>query len=240
MDASFRQFMHPIVGMVELLLSDRRTDRFTVGTRATCAPGSADAHRAAWCRTANGWERRRIWTRSSAVLLAAISLLLLPPLCSICRTPAIRNWRSRLRARCRSFTWRAAKSGLFLHAMSMTPAVFQLQVRSVTTPYRRRSTTAYGQLQDSGYQVYCVEREFLDADNYPDQLEVDEFDRYAWHFGTLDSTGRLVATARLVAPSILGLPLFRRCSIFPEEVELYKHLINGSWKCHGCQSAGPP
>jgi N-acyl amino acid synthase of PEP-CTERM/exosortase system len=71
------------------------------------------------------------------------------------------------------------------------------------------------------YQVYCVEREFLDADNYPDQLEVDEFDRYAWHFGTLDSTGRLVATARLVAPSILGLPLFRRCSIFPEEVELY-------------------
>src|SRR5215210_5367203 len=71
------------------------------------------------------------------------------------------------------------------------------------------------------YQVYCVEREFLNRDNYPEQLEVDEFDRYAWHFGTIDSTGRLVATARLVPPSILGLPLFRRCSIFPEEVELY-------------------
>jgi N-acyl amino acid synthase of PEP-CTERM/exosortase system len=71
------------------------------------------------------------------------------------------------------------------------------------------------------YQVYCVERDFLDPDSYPGQLEVDEFDRYAWHFGTIDSTGRLVATARLVAPSILGLPLFRRCSIFPNEVELY-------------------
>jgi len=71
------------------------------------------------------------------------------------------------------------------------------------------------------YQVYCVEREFLDPDNYPDRLEVDEFDRYAWHFGTIDGTGRLVATARLVPPTILGLPLFRRCSIFPDEVELY-------------------
>lgn len=71
------------------------------------------------------------------------------------------------------------------------------------------------------YQVYCVEREFLNPDNYPDRLEVDEFDRYAWHFGTMDSTGRLVATARLVLPSILGLPLFRRCSIFPNEVDLY-------------------
>jgi N-acyl amino acid synthase of PEP-CTERM/exosortase system len=71
------------------------------------------------------------------------------------------------------------------------------------------------------YQVYCVEREFLNRNNYPDRLEVDEFDRYAWHFGTVDGTGRLVATARLVPPSILGLPLFRRCSIFPDEVELY-------------------
>jgi N-acyl amino acid synthase of PEP-CTERM/exosortase system len=71
------------------------------------------------------------------------------------------------------------------------------------------------------YQVYCVEREFLNPDKYPDRLEVDEFDRYAWHFGTIDSTGRLVATARLVVPSILGLPLLRRCSIFPDEVELF-------------------
>jgi N-acyl amino acid synthase of PEP-CTERM/exosortase system len=71
------------------------------------------------------------------------------------------------------------------------------------------------------YQVYCVEREFLNPHNYPDRLEIDEFDRCAWHFGTIDCAGRLVATARLVPPSTLGLPLFRRCSIFPDEVELY-------------------
>src|SRR4051812_26734552 len=70
------------------------------------------------------------------------------------------------------------------------------------------------------YQVYCVEREFLNPENYPDRLEVDEFDRYAWHFGTMDSTGRLVATARLVFPSIFGLPLFRRCSIYRVEAAL--------------------
>jgi N-acyl amino acid synthase of PEP-CTERM/exosortase system len=71
------------------------------------------------------------------------------------------------------------------------------------------------------YQVYCVERAFLSANEYPNQLEVDEFDRYAWHLGTIDSAGQLVATARLVLPSILGLPLFRHCDIFREESELY-------------------
>jgi N-acyl amino acid synthase of PEP-CTERM/exosortase system len=100
-------------------------------------------------------------------------------------------------------------------------------VRSLPTPnafFTRRIDDEPQLLTDSyrlRYQVYCVEREFLDPDNYPDQLEVDEFDRYAWHFGTIDSTGRLVATARLVPPSILGLPLLRRCSIFPDEIELY-------------------
>ena len=100
-------------------------------------------------------------------------------------------------------------------------------VRSLPTPdafFTRRIDDDTRLLTESyrlRYQVYCVEREFLDRDTYPDQLEVDEFDRYAWHFGTIDSTGRLVATARLVPPSILGLPLLRRCSIFPEEVELY-------------------
>ena len=72
------------------------------------------------------------------------------------------------------------------------------------------------------YQVYCVERAFLPAGNYSDGVEVDEYDRYAWHFATIDCMGRVVATARLVLPSILGLPLFRHCTIFADEVELYQ------------------
>ncbi len=71
------------------------------------------------------------------------------------------------------------------------------------------------------YQVYCVERAFLAAYDYRDQCESDEFDRYAWHFATVDSSGAVVATARLVLPSILGLPLFRHCTIFSEERELH-------------------
>jgi N-acyl amino acid synthase of PEP-CTERM/exosortase system len=71
------------------------------------------------------------------------------------------------------------------------------------------------------YRVYCVEREFLRAADYPDGLETDEFDRYAEHLGTFDSAGRMVGTVRLVFPSMLGLPLFRHCSVFPDETALY-------------------
>ena len=34
------------------------------------------------------------------------------------------------------------------------------------------------------YQVYCVERGFLDAGDYPEQLERDEFDRYSFMSGS--------------------------------------------------------
>jgi N-acyl amino acid synthase of PEP-CTERM/exosortase system len=71
------------------------------------------------------------------------------------------------------------------------------------------------------YQVYCIERPFLRAADYPDGLETDQFDRYSKHLGTFDHEGRLVGTARLVFPSILGLPLFHHCSVFSGETELH-------------------
>lgn len=74
------------------------------------------------------------------------------------------------------------------------------------------------------YRVYCIERAFLRASDYPLGLETDEFDRYAKHFGTVDSAGRVVGTVRLVFPSILGLPLFHRCSVFPDKTEIYDPL----------------
>jgi N-acyl amino acid synthase of PEP-CTERM/exosortase system len=69
------------------------------------------------------------------------------------------------------------------------------------------------------YQVYCIERAFLSPSDYRDEIEVDEFDRHAWHFATVDSFGNVLATARLVLPSILGLPLFRHCTLFSDEHE---------------------
>jgi N-acyl-L-homoserine lactone synthetase len=70
------------------------------------------------------------------------------------------------------------------------------------------------------YQAYCVERTFLSASDYPDRLEFDEFDRYSRHFATLDSDGDVVGTIRLVSPSVLGLPLFLHCTLFPGETAL--------------------
>lgn len=67
------------------------------------------------------------------------------------------------------------------------------------------------------YQVYCVERRFLSADEYPEGLERDEFDAQAVHVAAFDPLGEMAGTVRLVRPSALGLPLFRHCSLFPHE-----------------------
>lgn len=72
------------------------------------------------------------------------------------------------------------------------------------------------------YQVYCLERRFLNPDDYPDRRERDEFDRHSLHLGVLSPEGDLLATARLVKVNIIGLPLFRHCTIYPREHELFQ------------------
>ena len=72
------------------------------------------------------------------------------------------------------------------------------------------------------YQVYCLERGFLNPDDYPNQLETDAFDAHALHFGTTNLQGDLVGTARLVRAGGLGFPLFQHCTIFPGETEIYR------------------
>lgn len=74
-----------------------------------------------------------------------------------------------------------------------------------------------GQSYRLRYQVYCVERQFLDAGDYPDQLEFDAYDRDSVHVGVVDGHGVLVAAARLVKSTRDGLPLFRYCTLFPSE-----------------------
>lgn len=48
------------------------------------------------------------------------------------------------------------------------------------------------------YEVYCCERGFLPAANYPDRLESDEYDERAAHFFSFDDAGELVGYVRLV------------------------------------------
>jgi N-acyl-L-homoserine lactone synthetase len=66
------------------------------------------------------------------------------------------------------------------------------------------------------YQVYCLERKFLPAADYPDGMEVDKFDKNSVHLGVLNANGDLVGTARLVHPTSAGLPMFPRCSLYPD------------------------
>src|SRR6185503_2430843 len=70
------------------------------------------------------------------------------------------------------------------------------------------------------YQVYCVERKFLPAEDYPDRLETDEFDPHSIHVGALDEEGELAGTARMVQMSEAGMPLFAHCAIFLHETAL--------------------
>ena len=70
------------------------------------------------------------------------------------------------------------------------------------------------------YQVYCRERSFLPAHDYPEQFESDAFDRNSVHLGVVNTQGELVATARLVQPGVAGLPVAARCEFFVGETPL--------------------
>jgi N-acyl amino acid synthase of PEP-CTERM/exosortase system len=72
------------------------------------------------------------------------------------------------------------------------------------------------------YQVYCLERAFLNPEHYANHLEIDAFDAHALHFGTMNLQGELVGTARLVQDGVAGFPLLLHCKIFPYETELYR------------------
>jgi N-acyl amino acid synthase of PEP-CTERM/exosortase system len=70
------------------------------------------------------------------------------------------------------------------------------------------------------YQAYCVERRFLRAEDYPNQLEFDDFDGDSVHVGVLGAEGQLAGTARIVKPNSAGLPAFRHCSLFSADTTL--------------------
>lgn len=76
------------------------------------------------------------------------------------------------------------------------------------------------------YDVYCLERGFLQADNYPDALETDCYDPYSLHFGVTNDYDELAGTVRLVRPSLVGLPMYDCCKLFPDELEKISQIKN--------------
>lgn len=64
------------------------------------------------------------------------------------------------------------------------------------------------------WQVYCLERGFLPAEDYPKKQETDRYDARSLHFGAFYCrTGELVGTLRLIVTDLEELPIFHHCQI---------------------------
>jgi N-acyl amino acid synthase of PEP-CTERM/exosortase system len=72
------------------------------------------------------------------------------------------------------------------------------------------------------YEVYCQECGFLPTADYPDGLEIDEFDEHSVHFAAF-ANSEVIGTSRLVMNSEHGYPLDEHCKvIYVNESELPK------------------
>jgi N-acyl amino acid synthase of PEP-CTERM/exosortase system len=76
---------------------------------------------------------------------------------------------------------------------------------SPSAPYVRGGVLAA--VRRLRYEVYCLERRFVDAALCAEGQESDEYDPHAVHFAATTPAGSVVATLRLVLDSPLGFPL---------------------------------
>ena len=75
------------------------------------------------------------------------------------------------------------------------------------------------------YRVYCQERSFLPAQNYPNGEECDEFDQYAHHFAAFNRAGQIAGAVRLVRyVESLKLPGQHYCTLFEDLPDHLKSL----------------
>lgn len=75
------------------------------------------------------------------------------------------------------------------------------------------------------YDVYCVERNFLDASAFECGVETDEFDNCSIHFAAYTREDDIIGTVRLVQPPVgRNFPFASHCESFPE----FTHPARGS------------
>ncbi len=69
------------------------------------------------------------------------------------------------------------------------------------------------------YQVYCIEREFLPASDYPNRLERDEYDPYSTYVSATDDDELMLGSMRMVRVSEgMLLPFQQHCTrFFPDK-----------------------
>ena len=65
------------------------------------------------------------------------------------------------------------------------------------------------------YEVYCLECHFLNAEDYREQLEVDEYDEYSTHISAFNLDNEIIGSVRLVQPGRnQPYPFETHCSVF--------------------------
>lgn len=107
--------------------------------------------------------------------------------------------------------------------MSNVPDV----ARDFATHYRGcevdpvRSDSVMLQVQSLRYDVYCRECHFLNARDYPDHLESDEYDAQSAHFAAFGLDEGLAGYVRLVRPdAIESFPFQNHCVELLEGIQL--------------------
>ena len=102
-----------------------------------------------------------------------------------------------------------------------------LGTRDILIPYFDYSKVLAGspetfilkQIHKLRYEVYCLERAYLEAEDFDDDLETDNFDDSATHFAAWALNGDIVGTVRLVQPNPdQGYPFNEHCSVFSDFV----------------------
>ena len=63
------------------------------------------------------------------------------------------------------------------------------------------------------YQVYCVERNFLDKQHYPAQKELDAFDKRSLHFGVYAQNRTMLGSVRMVFSDNSDFPITNHCAL---------------------------
>ena len=63
------------------------------------------------------------------------------------------------------------------------------------------------------YQVYCLEKMFLDLRDYPSSLEHDQYDASAIHLGAYGADDSIIGSLRLVRSTKMHFPIFEHCVV---------------------------
>jgi N-acyl-L-homoserine lactone synthetase len=84
--------------------------------------------------------------------------------------------------------------------------------------FRRATESEMEEIFRLRYEVYCLEKKFLPAEDYPNCLEFDEYDQHSVHFIAVekhDEKERILGTIRLILRNQAGLlPVEKHFKLF--------------------------